>query len=173
MMPLLSRGSSGIGLLALAAALQQPHASPAAAPTGGKPASEANPLASLPALRKVHHSTAIEPINSSDPVMLHYARVTHSLGMTVYWAGRDDVKEAVKACRASDDLPPPPAPPQAGAAPAIRCSIAANYNPWGEDGSPFPKTAPPTQQGPLEAAELQLFKDKVPPAPTPPHRCLN
>ena len=166
MMPVLPRGGSAIGLLALAAALQQPQASPATAPTGGKPASEANPLASLPALRKVHHSTAIEPINSSDPVMLHYARVTHSLGMTVYWAGRDDVKEAVKACRASDNLPPP-APPQAGAAPAIRCSIAANYNPWGEDGSPFPKTAPPTQQGPLEAAELQMFKDKVPPAPHP------
>ena len=67
----------------------------------------------------------------------------------------------------SDNLPPPPAPPQAGAAPAIRCSIAANYNPWGEDGSPFPKTAPPTQQGPLEVVELQLFKDKVPPAPAP------
>eukprot|EP01046_Picozoa_sp_COSAG06_P005700 COSAG06_NODE_258_length_18940_cov_15.039648_1_plen_299_part_00 len=139
-------------------------AAAAAAATPKGRSHEANPLALLPALPKVHHSSAIEPINASDPVMLHYARITHSLGLTAYWAGSDDVAEAAKACRASDLLPPPPPPPGvrlAAAAPAIRCSIAVNYSPWGEDGSPFPHTAPPTQQGPLEDAELQLFRTKL------------
>ena len=31
----------------------------------------------------------------------------------------------------------------------------------GEDGSPFPKAAPPTVAGPLEAAELALFRDRL------------
>lgn len=44
---------------------------------------------------------------------------------------------------------------------AIRCSLAINYTPWGEDASPFPATAPPTQQGALEAAELELFRERL------------
>lgn len=136
----------------------------AAAATPKGQSHEANPLALLPALPKVHHSSAIEPINASDPVMLHYARITHSLGLTAYWASSDDVTEAAKACHASDLLPSPPPPPGvhlAAAGPPIRCSLAVNYSPWTEDSSPFPKTAPPTQQGPLEDAELQLFRTKL------------
>lgn len=42
-----------------------------APPPPGHQAPESNPLALLPALPKVHHSSAIEPINATDPVMLH------------------------------------------------------------------------------------------------------
>eukprot|EP01050_Picozoa_sp_SAG11_P052119 SAG11_NODE_30021_length_305_cov_0.500000_1_plen_91_part_01 len=57
----------------------------------GQPARSGSPLTALPALPKVHHSTAIEPINASDPTMLHYARITHSIGLTVYWADKQMV----------------------------------------------------------------------------------
>ena len=123
----------------------------------GQPVHAANPLASLPALPKVHHSTEMG-VNASDPVLLHYARITHSLGLSVFWSSKEVVYEFARACRASDALQLAAA---ASAAPAIRCSIAANYNPWGEDSSPFPRTAPPTQQGALEAAELQLFRSRL------------
>ena len=123
----------------------------------GQPVHAANPLASLPALPKVHHSTEMG-VNASDPVLLHYARITHSLGLSVFWSSKEVVYEFARACRASDALQLAAA---ASAAPAIRCSIAANYDPWGEDSSPFPRTAPPTQQGALEAAELQLFRSRL------------
>lgn len=48
--------------------------------------------------------------------MFSDARITHSLGLTAYWAGKDDVTEAAKVCRASDELPRPP-----GAAQAPHC----------------------------------------------------
>ena len=121
------------------------------------PVHAANPLAALPSLLKVHHSTAMSVSNASDPVLQHYARITHSLGLSVYWASEQDVRSFAAACRASDDLPPVGSAP----APRIPCSIAANYNPWGEDGSPFPRTAPPTQAGSLEAAELELFRSRL------------
>jgi hypothetical protein len=88
-------------------------------------------------------------------VLLHYARITHSLGISVMFADRDLLFQAAAACHAADALPPPPGS-TAPVNPALRCGIAANYNPWGEDASPFPRAAPPTLRGPLEVAELQL-----------------
>lgn len=136
------------------------------APPGahGHPVHSASPLATLPGLPKVHHSTAMEPLNASDPTLQHYLRITHSVGLTVYWADREMVFEAAAACHAADALPAVSVPP-GGTVPTpatpLRCGIAANYNPWGEDGSPFPRTAPPTEVGRLEDAELTLFRSRL------------
>ena len=99
-------------------------------PTRHAPARSGSPLAGLPALPKVHHSTAIEPINASDPTMLHYARITHSIGLTVYWADKQMVFAAAAACHAADALQPVPVPGAAAGISLPRCGIAANYNPW-------------------------------------------
>ena len=136
----------------------------AAAAPGGQPVRSASPLATLPALPKVHHSTAMEPLNASDPTLQHYLRITHSVGLTVYWADREMVFAAAAACHAADALPAVPMPAGGTAPPPanpLRCGIAANYNPWGEDGSPFPRTAPPTEVGRLEDAEMALFRSRL------------
>ena len=127
-----------------------------------QPAHPSNPLRRLAALRKPHFSWPT-PNNASDPVLLDYARITHSLSISGAWATQPGVHEVVAACHASDLLPPPGASTldTAAAAVAPRCSIAINYSPWSEDRSPFPTTAPPTQQGRLEDAELQYFRERI------------
>ena len=70
-----------------------------------QPAQASNPLRSLPALTKQHYSWPT-PINASDPVLLDYARITHSLSIAGAWATEAGVQEAVAACHASDLLPP-------------------------------------------------------------------
>ena len=136
-----------------------------------QPAQASNPLRSLPALTKQHYSWPT-PINASDPVLLDYARITHSLSIAGAWATEAGVQEAVAACHASDLLPPPAGPGAptaptsslagaAGVASTPRCSIVINFSPWSEDESPWPKSAPPTQTGSLEDAELQYFSEKL------------
>jgi hypothetical protein len=71
--------------------------------------------------------------------------------------------QAAAVCHAADALPPvlPLSNSSSAGGALLRCGIAANYNPYGEDASPFPLKAPPTLQGPLEAAELQLSRGKL------------
>ena len=130
-------------------------------PPAGTRVMSDNPLASLSALPKAHHSTDMavgDRLNATDPVLLDYARITHSLGISVAGASKQLLLDAVAACHAADALPAVHPLPNAT---AIRCGIAANYNPWGEDASPFPRAAPPTLQGPLEAAELQMYRERL------------
>ena len=131
-------------------------------PPAGAPVRSANPLASLPALPKVHYSTdqaTNDRLNATDPVLLDYARITHSLGISVMFASKDLLFDAAAACHAADALPP--VHPLPNVSSAIRCGIAANYNPWAEDASPFPRSAPPTLEGPFEAAELELYRERL------------
>ena len=118
----------------------------------GAPVQSSNPLRTLAALKKPHFSWPT-PINASNPVLLDYARITHSLSVSGAWTTESQIQEAVAACHASDLLPPPPAG-QSSAASVVAevgtpCSIVVNFSPWSEDHSPFPTSAPPTLEGPL------------------------
>ena len=132
-------------------------------PACSQPVHASNPLRSLAALTKQHYSWPT-PNNASDPILLDYARITHSLSISGAWVTQAQVQETVAACHGADLLPPPAglgAPPLpsdavAAAAAATPCSIVINFSPWSEDDSPFPRSAPPTQEGPLEDAEIQV-----------------
>jgi hypothetical protein len=108
-----------------------------------------NPLAALPALAKVHHSWPLAA-NFTDPRMLpvltDYARITHALCVaSLAWiqvTPQAEMNAAVRICAATDAL------------------LEFEYSPWGEDGSPYPRSALPMYEGPEEAAEIALFTSK-------------
>ena len=112
-----------------------------------------NPLASLPALQKVHHQwplpleMLVQPAYSA---LLHdLARVTHTIPAGNLWTLEKDPLGHAAAVAAAE------------IAAASNATVDVQYSPWGQDDSPFPKDAPPTLVGPDEDKELALFAERL------------
>ena len=107
-------------------------------------AAAANPLAGVPALPKVHHSWPLA-VNFTDPAMRpvleDYARITHAVAAgALFWTPTQAVMDvAVEICAKTGAV------------------LEFEYSPWGEDASPYPRSALPMYTGPEEAAEIALF----------------
>lgn len=106
-----------------------------------------NPLAGIPALPKVHHSWPLA-INFTDPavrpVLEDYARITHAVaaGALAWTPTQQVVDVAVEVAAKTGAI------------------LEFEYNPWGEDASPFPRHVLPMYEGPEEGAELALFASR-------------
>ena len=112
-----------------------------------------NPLATLPALQKVHHQwplpleMLVQPAYSA---LLHdLARVTHTIPAGNLWTLEKDPLGHAAAVAAAE------------IAASSNATVDVQYSPWGQDDSPFPKDAPPTLVGPDEDKELALFAERL------------
>lgn len=77
------------------------------------------------------------------PVLKDYARITHAVSLPMYWTPSQNVVNVAVSVAA-----------ETGA------MLEFEYNPYGEDGSPFPRHAWPMYQGPEEKAEIALFSNR-------------
>jgi hypothetical protein len=106
-----------------------------------------NPLAGLPALKKVHHSWPLAA-NFTDPRMLpvltDYARITHAVPVAMLGTVEQEIiTAAVQICAKTGAI------------------LEFEYSPWmGGRWSPYPRDVLPMYAGPEEAAELALFTSR-------------